>query len=153
SVTLCCATDGNHGRSVAFAARQLGCKAVVYVHEQVSPVKAAAIEALGARVERVPGTYDDAVRRARSAAAERNWLLVQDKSTDPLDETTLLVMQGYTVMVLEILEQLADQPLPTHVFLQAGVGGLAGAIAGALADMLGERRPMIVVVEPEAAAC
>jgi diaminopropionate ammonia-lyase len=152
-ITLCCATDGNHGRSVAFAAKRHGCRCVVFMHEQASAAKAAAIEALGASVVRVPGTYDDAVHHARATATRQGWMLIADTSEDELDPTTRLVMQGYGVMVLEILEQLRDAALPTHVVLQAGVGALAAAVAGLFAEMYGEQRPTIIVVEPDSAAC
>jgi diaminopropionate ammonia-lyase len=152
-VTLCCATDGNHGRSVAFAAARFGQACVVFMHEHASAAKAAAISALGARVVRVKGTYDDSIREAKAAAQREGWLLVADTSEDESDPTTRLVMQGYGVMVLEIIEQLRDAPPPTHVMLQGGVGGLAAAVAGLLSDIYGARRPLMIVVEPEAAAC
>jgi diaminopropionate ammonia-lyase len=151
-VTLCCATDGNHGRSVAFAAARYGQACVVFMHEHASVAKAAAISALGARVVRVKGTYDDSIREARAAAQREGWLLVADTSEDEHDPTTRLVMQGYGVMVLELFEQLRDSP-PTHVMLQAGVGGLAAAVAGLFAEVYGARRPLSIVVEPETAAC
>jgi len=152
-MTLCCATDGNHGRSVAFAAARFGCACMVYMHVLASAEKAAAIEALGARVVRVEGTYDDSIRCAQAAAKREGWLLIPDTSEDASDPTTRLVMQGYGVMVLEIIEQLEGRQHPTHVFLQGGVGGLAAAVSGVLADVYGERRPRVVVVEPLAAAC
>lgn len=152
-VTLCCATDGNHGRSVAFAAKRHGCRCVVFMHEQASAAKAAAIEALGARVVRMPGTYDDTVRHAHATATREGWLLIADTSDDELDPTTRLVMQGYGVMVLEILQQLRAEAPPTHVILQAGVGALAAGVAGLFAEIYGEQRPRIIVVEPDAAAC
>lgn len=152
-VTLCCATDGNHGRSVAFAAARFGQACVVFMHEHASAAKAAAISALGARVVRVQGTYDDSIREARAAAAREGWLLVPDTSEDEHDPITRRVMQGYGVMVLEIFEQLRDSQPPTHVMLQAGVGGLAAAVAGLFAEVYGARRPLSIIVEPEAAAC
>ncbi len=152
-VTLCCATDGNHGRSVAFAAQRHGCACVVFMHEDAPTAKEVAIAALGARVVRVAGTYDDSVRHAQKVATERGWVLVADTSDDAYDLTTRHVIQGYGVMILEILEQLAERPGVSHVFVQAGVGGFAAAVAGVLADVYGAARPRLVVVEPEAAAC
>jgi diaminopropionate ammonia-lyase len=150
-LTVTCATDGNHGRSVAFGARRHGCRCVVYMHEHAPQDKAAAIEALGAHVVRTHGNYDDSVRIARAAGAQANWLLVPDTSNDPDDPLPRRVMQGYGVITLELLEQL---PLaPTHVFVQAGVGGLAAAMAATLAEAYGTARPLLVVVEPERAAC
>jgi diaminopropionate ammonia-lyase len=151
SLTLACATDGNHGRSVAYAARRHGCSCVVYMHESAPADKAAAIQALGALIVRTAGTYDDSVRIARAAAKQPDWLLVPDTSDDPADPTPARVMQGYGVMALELIDELETPP--THVFVQAGVGGLAAAIAGNFAEAYGARRPMCVVVEPERAAC
>jgi diaminopropionate ammonia-lyase len=149
---FCCATEGNHGRSVALAAARLGCSAVVYMSEDSLDYKAAAIEALGARVIRIKGTYDDAVRLAREAAQREGWLLTADTG-EPGDTTVNHIMQGYGVMVLELLEQLPPASLPTHVFIQGGVGGLAAGVAGVFSDVLGEARPTLIVVEPETAAC
>ncbi len=152
-VTLCCATDGNHGRSVAFAAKKHGCGCVVFMHAQAPAAKAAAIEALGARVVRTDGTYDHSVREAAQAAQHHGWVLVADTSEDPQDPTTRHVMQGYGIMALEVLDQVRiAEPPPTHVFLQAGVGGLAAGIAGPFAEHFGKDRPMNIIVEPETAA-
>lgn len=150
--TLCCATDGNHGRSVAFAARKHGCDSVVLMHVDAPKDKAAAIEALGAKLVWIDGSYDDSVRAADRMARDNGWLLIADTSTDTEDPTTRRVMQGYGVMVLELLDQLGERR-PTHVFLQGGVGGLAAGVAGVLADTFGADRPTAIVVEPETAAC
>jgi diaminopropionate ammonia-lyase len=152
AVTLCCATEGNHGRSVAFAAKRLGCKAVVYVGERALDYKVAAIEALGARVVRTSGTFDDAARLAQGTARAEGWILISD-TNDPMDETVHRVMQGYGVIALELLEQFSGRDFPTHIFIQGGAGGLAAGIAGVLSDVLRERRPTLLVVEPETAAC
>lgn len=151
--TLCCATDGNHGRSVAFAAKRSGCRAVVFMHHAASEAKATAIRALEAEVVRMEGNYDDSVRAAERAARDRGWILVQDTSADPRDETTRQVMRGYGVLTIELLDQLDHAELPTHLFVQAGVGGLAAAVIGALTDHLGANRPACIVVEPNNAAC
>lgn len=151
--TLCCATDGNHGASVAYAAKQHGCQCVVFMHEHAPARKAEAIRQLGARVVRTSGTYDDSVRIAADAASVQGWLLIPDTSDDPRDREALHVMQGYGVMVLEMIEQFAATGTPSHVFLQAGVGGLAAAVAGVLSDHYGRNRPTLIAVEPEAAAC
>ena len=87
------------------------------------------------------------------SAEEEGWLLVPDTSEDELDPTTRLVMQGYGVMVLEIMEQLGGAAPPTHVMLQGGVGGLAAAVSGLFAEIFGANRPKVIVVEPESAAC
>lgn len=153
AATLCCATDGNHGLSVAYAAEQHGCQCVVYVHEHAPEAKVAAIRGLGARVVRTAGTYDDSVQIAAQVAAKQGWLLIPDTTDNPVDETTRQVMQGYGVMSLEMIEQFASGGVPSHVFIQAGVGGLAAGVAGVLSDRYAEQRPTFVVVEPEAAAC
>lgn len=154
SMTFACATDGNHGRSVAAAAQRAGARAVVFVHEGVSRERIAAIERFGATVHVVRGTYDDAVAEAARRSAEEGWTLLSDTSeTDDPGEARVpgLVMQGYTALVREALRDLPEPP--THVFVQAGVGGLAAAVAGHLFETLGERRPRVVVVEPARAAC
>lgn len=150
--TLCCATDGNHGQSVAFGARRYGCRCVVFVHEHAPASKVVAMQRLGAEVIRLPGSYDDSVIYARNAAASNGWLLISDTSDSPFDQVAAEVMQGYGVMALESIVQL-DNRLPTHVFMQAGVGGFAAAIAGCFAELAGTERPLTVVVEPETAAC
>ncbi len=150
-LTVATATDGNHGRSVAWGARTFGCEAVIYVHETVSAARAEAIAAFGARVVRTPGNYDEAVRRAAADAAKFGWTVVSDTSYDDYVSVPRQVMHGYGVMVLEALDQL-EAP-PTHVFLQAGVGALAAAVLTCLWDRLGASTPRIVVVEPDRAAC
>jgi diaminopropionate ammonia-lyase len=152
SPTLCCATDGNHGRSVAFGARRLGCHCVVFMHERAPEHKAMAMRALGAEVRRVAGNYDDSVHHAKQVASENGWLLISDTADTPFDLVAAEVMHGYGVMALETLEQLKGR-LPTHLIMQAGVGGLAAAIAGCLAEVGGAERPVTLVVEPETAAC
>jgi len=150
-MTFGCATDGNHGRSVAHAARQVNAKAVIFVHPGVSPVRVAAIRDVGAEVVRVEGNYDDAVAEAARVCANRNWVLLSDTSWPGYERVPSLVMQGYTLIVHEVLRALTRPP--THVFVQAGVGGLAAAIAGHFADVLGDLRPSVIVVEPARAAC
>src|SRR5690606_13113562 len=106
----------------------------------------AAIARFGAEMVRVAGNYDDSVAEAARVAAERGWTVLSDTSWPGYDYIPGLVAQGYTAMVGEILAEL-DEP-PTHVFLQAGVGGFAAAVAGHLAMVLGDRRPHATVVEP-----
>lgn len=150
--TLCCATDGNHGRSVAYAAQRLGCRCIVLMHEHAPKAKAEAIRALGAQVITTPGTYDDSVTLARRLARSNGWIEVMDTSDDEFDETVIDVMNGYATTALEICEQCHAEP-PTHAFVPAGVGGLAAAVAATFAQVFGRERPTLVVVEPEAAAC
>jgi diaminopropionate ammonia-lyase len=149
-LTVTCATDGNHGRAVAWGARRLGVKAVIYVHEHVSEGRAAAIAAFGAEVRRVPGNYDDAVRAAAKAADENGWTIVSDTSWPGYDLIPRDVMQGYAVLALEAEVQ---GPVPTHIFVQGGVGGLAAGILSYHWETRGERRPIVVVVEPDKADC
>lgn len=150
-MTFTCATDGNHGLSVAAGARLMGARAVIFVHEGVSAERCAAIEAFGARLSVVGGSYDDAVAEALRQSRARDWLLVSDTSWEGYTETPRLVMQGYSVLAHELLTQLSAPP--THVFLQAGVGGFAAAIAAALAGHYPRAMARVIVVEPARAAC
>ncbi len=151
SVTVACATDGNHGRSVAQGAQLVGAKAVIFVHAGVSEERVRAISQLGARIVRVDGTYDDSVEEASRVAAENGWIPVSDTSWPGYERIPSLVMQGYTVLVSELMEQMPAPP--THLFIQAGVGGVAAALAARFALVLQERRPFVTVVEPSRAAC
>lgn len=148
-ITVCCATDGNHGRSVAWGARMFGCRCVIFLHERVSPGRQAAIQAYGAEIIRTPGTYDDSVRSADASAKANGWFVVSDTSYPGYTEVPVDVMHGYTVMAGEILRQMGEPP--THVFLQGGVGGMAAAVVGHFVES--GLRPVFVIVEPEKANC
>jgi diaminopropionate ammonia-lyase len=151
---LICASDGNHGLSVAAAAQRAGTRACVYLPAHVNAGRAARIEALGGEVVRIPGTYDDAVQAAADAAACGAGLLISDTTRDPDDPVVKDVMAGYALLTQELVAQFRDdvRDRPTHVFIQAGVGGLAAAVAEGLLDHL--RAPgKLLIVEPEAAAC
>ncbi len=150
-MSVTCATDGNHGRSVAQGAQLVGARAAIFVHAGVSHERVAAIARFGAQMIRVEGTYDDSVGEAARVAGERGWTIVSDTSWPGYERVPGLVMQGYTAMVREAMRQLPE--LPTHVFVQAGVGGVAAAVAGHLALLLGDQRPTFVVVDPARAAC
>lgn len=150
-MTFACATDGNHGRSVAQGALLMGARAVIFVHSGVSDARVAAIAGFGAEIMRVQGNYDDSVAEAARVAGREGWTILSDTSWPGYEHIPGLVMQGYTMLVREALAELR-QP-PTHVFLQAGVGGFAAGVAGHLAMVLGERRPHITVVDPARAAC
>jgi diaminopropionate ammonia-lyase len=152
-LTVCCATDGNHGRSVAWGAQVFGCRCVIYVHATVSEGRVAAIARYGAEVIRVPGGYDDTVRRASRDAEVNGWTVVSDTSWEGYTEIPRDVMHGYTVMADEALRQLPEGRAPTHVFVQGGVGGVAAAVLARLWWDGGAERPRLVVVEPERAAC
>lgn len=152
AITVTCATDGNHGRSVAWGAQLFGCRCVIYIHATVSAGREAAIARYGAEVVRLPGNYDDAVHQAARDAERLGRFVVSDTSYPGYTDVPRDVMQGYTVMVGEALQQLGDQA-PTHIFVQGGVGGLAAAVTAQAWESLGSRRPRIVVVEPTQAAC
>jgi diaminopropionate ammonia-lyase len=150
-LTVACATDGNHGRSVAAGARIAGCRCVIFVHAGVSAARLEPIRAQGADIRVGAGTYDDCVREARETAEREGWIIVADTAWEGYEDIPLTVMQGYTVMAGEAFDVL-DQP-PTHLFLQAGVGGMAGAAAAHAQAVYADRSPMIIIVEPERAAC
>lgn len=153
TLTVTTATDGNHGRSIAWGAQVFGCNCVIYVPAKCSEGRQAAIESYDARVVRVDGTYDDAVRRAASDAAANGWYVVSDTSYTGYMDTPRDVMQGYTVMVEEAISQLPASERPTHVFIQGGVGALPAAVCGHLWETWGRQRPRLVVVEPHSADC
>lgn len=152
-ITVATATDGNHGRSVAWGAERFGCRCVIYIHSEVSEGRRRAMEKYGAQVVRVDGNYDDSVHRAQADAAENGWFIVSDTSYPGYTTLPRYVMAGYTLMMKEVLEQLPAPDALTHVLLQGGCGGLAAAVAGYLWQVLGERRPRLVVVEPVQADC
>jgi diaminopropionate ammonia-lyase len=151
---VCCATDGNHGRSVAWGAREAGLRCVIYVHEGVSEGRAQAIRGFGAEVRRVGGNYDDSVRIAAADAAREGWTVVSDTSWEGYQDIPRDVMQGYGVMVGEAIAQGGGGARPpTHVFVQGGVGGIAAATVAHLWERFGAARPRVVVVEPDKADC
>lgn len=151
TMTFACATDGNHGRSVAQGAELMGARAVIFVHSGVSEARIAAIARFGAEMVRVEGNYDFSVSEATRVATERGWTVLSDTSWPGYEYIPGLVAQGYTAMVREILSALPE--MPSHVFLQAGVGGFAAAVAGHLAIALADKRPHVTVVDPARAAC
>ena len=150
-ITVTCATDGNHGRSVAWGAQRFGCRCVIYVHATVSQGRVDAIARYGAEVRRVPGTYDDAVREAAKVADENKWFVISDTSYEGYTTVPVDVMQGYRVMADEALEQWQGA-VPTHCFMQGGVGGAAAAVSVQLRTRL-TPAPYFVVAEPDQAAC
>ena len=155
-VTFVTATDGNHGRGVAWAARQAGHKAVVYLPEGSAPQRIEAIRAQGAQATMLDMNYDQAVRFARHQANRNGWVLLQDTDLPGYQEIPLWIMQGYSTIATEIIQQLqaAGALWPTHLFLQAGVGSFSGAmIATFLTAEVPHEMPIICIVEPEAANC
>lgn len=150
-ITVCCATDGNHGRSVAWGARNFGARCVIFIHATVSDARKTAIEAYGAEVRRCVGNYDDSVREAQESASREGWFVVSDTSYPGYMEVPRDVMQGYELMAAEAFDAL---PLPpTHIFLQTGVGGMAAAVAALAVRRWGADRPAIVLCDPDQAAC
>lgn len=152
-LSVACATDGNHGRSVAWGAWMFGCKCIIYIHSGVSEGRKKSIEAYGAQVHRVDGDYDHSVHLIAAHARENGWHVVSDTSYEGYLDVPRDVMQGYTVMVEEALQQYPAGVVPSHVLVQGGVGGLAGAVCGHLWETLGPARPRFIVVEPDQADC
>ncbi len=150
-MTVVSATDGNHGRSVAWGARRFGAQCRIYIHAEVSASREEAIRALGAKVIRVNGDYDAAVAQCRWEAERYGWFIVSDTSWQGYSEIPKDVMAGYGVMAREITSELTEPA--THVFLQGGVGGLAAAVASTFYQHWGSTAPLNVVVEPELASC
>jgi diaminopropionate ammonia-lyase len=153
NITVCSATDGNHGLSVAWGAAQLGCRAVIFIHAEVSAGRENALRERGAEVVRIDGNYDDSVHMCVEAARENGWHVVSDTTSDPnMQEIPKTVMAGYTVMATEVAQQL-EGSRPTHVFIQGGVGGLAAAVCDYFCHAWAPDMPRIVIVEPELAPC
>ncbi|MDP6603944.1 MAG: diaminopropionate ammonia-lyase [Rhodospirillales bacterium] len=152
-LTVACATDGNHGRAVAWGAKQLGCKSVVYIHEHVSVGRERAIAAYGAEVRRVPGTYDDSLRIMQTDAAANGWQVISDTAGKDYGLVQLQIIAAYGVMAEEALMQMPAEAVPTHVIVQGGIGSLCAGVFGRLWDRLGADRPAFIVVEPDKADC
>lgn len=151
--TFVTATDGNHGRGVAWTASRLGQKSVVYMPKGSSAERLYNIRALGSDASITGLNYDDAVRLANTNADKYGWVMVQDTAWDGYEEIPRWIMQGYTTMAYEAVNQLANEK-PTHIFIQAGVGALSGGLTGFFADLYGdEDRPIITIVEPNKADC
>lgn len=150
-ITFVTATDGNHGRGVAWTANQLRQKSVVYMPKGSAAERLANIRAEGAEASITELNYDEAVRLANSQAEQNGWVMVQDTAWDGYEKIPRWIMQGYMTMAYEAYEQLPEKP--THIFLQAGVGSMAGAVAGFFAAVYGENRPLITIVEPDKADC
>lgn len=152
-IVATCATDGNHGRAVAWGARRLGCQCVVHLHAGVSAGREGAIRGLGAEIVRTPGDYDDSVRRCEADARRLGRVVISDTAYPGNETIPRDVMQGYTVAIAEAIEQWPASDRPTHVFIQGGVGGLAAAAIAQLWEAFGADRPRVAIVEPRAADC
>jgi len=151
AITLVSATDGNHGRSLAWGCQRFGAPCRIYIHAAVSKGRANAMRDLGAEVIRINGDYDMSVAIAKDEAAKNGWFVVSDTSWPGYSETPCDVMAGYGVMTQELCQAL-DQA-PSHVFLQGGVGGLAAGVIAGLRQYWGAAAPRAVIVEPNLAAC
>jgi diaminopropionate ammonia-lyase len=154
-ITFVTATDGNHGRGVAWAAQQLGQKAVVYMPKGSSIIRLENIKATGAEAYITEFNYDDAIRLANENAEKYGWVIIQDTAWEGYTDIPNWICQGYTTIAQEAVEQLRsyDTNKPTHVFLQAGVGSFAGAIQGFFAAEFDEDRPITAIIEPDKADC
>ena len=150
-ITFATATDGNHGKGVSWAAKLFGCSARVFMPKGSSPARAQAIRKAGpAEVEITDENYDGAVEMARKKSEEQGWILIQDTSWKGYEEIPLRIIQGYLTMASEAAGQLkSEKKAPTHVFLQAGVGAMAGGVMAYLAEEYRESPPVFCVVEPE----
>lgn len=154
-ITFASATDGNHGRGIAWAAKQLGFKCIIYVHSETSVRRIDAIKSNGAIVKVVEGNYDDAVEQVIIDAKTYGWDIISDTSWDNYTKIPTWIMQGYLTMLLEAQEQFSGQGIvkPTHIFVQAGVGALAASVIGYYHSLFGNKAPVCVVVEPDKAPC
>lgn len=152
-LTVACATTGNHGRSVAFAAKSFGCRCNIYVPLNTSPGRVDALQKLGANVVRIEGNYDLAVKAVEADAKKNGWYIISDTSYEGHEDTPRDVMHGYQVIADEIVNQLPAGVVPTHVFVQAGVGGIAAAMCSHFWQTWGAQRPRFIVVESKEANC
>lgn len=154
-MTFATTTDGNHGRGVAWAAKQLGQNAVVYMPKGSAQERVEAILRLGAECIVTDMNYDDTVRFTMQTAQKNGWEVVQDTAWDGYTKIPTWIMQGYATLADEAVEQMSAMGVtrPTHVFLQGGVGALAGGVLGYLVDVYGARNLHSVIVEPELADC
>lgn len=151
-ITFVTATDGNHGRGVAWTANQLGQRSVVYMPKGSALERLENIRKEGAEAEITDMNYDEAVRLAQKMAEEKGWVVVQDTAWEGYEDIPLWIMKGYTTIGYEIMEQIPERP--THIFLQAGVGSMAGAMTGFFSNLYpGEEKPIITIVEPAKADC
>jgi diaminopropionate ammonia-lyase len=151
-ITCITATDGNHGKAVAWTAQQLGCRAVIFMPRGTTSARLKSIRNLGADASIIDGNFDDAVQLAADRARRNRWLLIQDTAWVGYEDIPRQVMQGYLTMFDEAVEQLSPAR-PSHVFIQCGVGSLAGSLQGYLVEKYGDQRPLLTVVEPTRAAC
>ena len=151
NIVVATATAGNHGRSVAWGARRLGLKCKIFISEHVSDARGQAMSDLGADVIKVKGNYEKSLVECIKQSTENNWQIVQDVAWKDYMLVPKYTMAGYTVMMKEIVDQIKNDKI-THIILQAGVGGMAGAMIAGIARYLGNI-PETIIVEPDSAAC
>lgn len=152
-LTFVTATDGNHGRGIAWTASRLGQNSVVYMPKGSAQERLDNIRALGADASIIDGNYDEAVRFANEQARKHQWIMVQDTAWEGYEKIPGWIMEGYTTMAYEAVQQLNGER-PTHIFLQAGVGAMSGAVTGFFADLYqDDDKPVITIVEPNRADC
>lgn len=151
-LVVCTATDGNHGRAVAWGASLFGAECHVFIHANVSEARAQAIASLGAVMHRVEGNYDDSIAACNEQAALHGWQIVSDTSWEGYRDIPKMIMAGYSVMTFEMMDQL-DGEIPTHVILQAGCGAMAGALIASMWHHWGARLPTIIMVESDRSDC
>jgi len=153
--TFFAATDGNHGRAVAWAARELGQKAVIFMNKGCPEVRLEHIKREGAEASISDLNYDDTIRFVTDLASKTpNSVIVQDTAWEGYTDIPGWIMQGYAVMALEACEQLKEQEIkPTHMLIQAGVGAFAGSAQALVSNYYGNNAPTTFVVEPHAADC
>jgi diaminopropionate ammonia-lyase len=150
-IVVATATAGNHGRSVAWGARRLGLKCKIFISEFVSEARGQAMSDLGADVIKVEGNYEKSLIECIKQSTENNWQIVQDVAWKDYMQVPTYTMAGYTVMMKEIVDQVNNEKI-SHIILQAGVGGMAGAMIAGIARYL-NNVPVTLVVEPDSAAC
>ncbi len=151
-ITFISATDGNHGRGVAWTAHELGQKSIILMPKGSAMERLLNIRAAGADATITDLNYDDAVRLANKMAEEHGYVMVQDTAWEGYEDIPTWIMQGYMTMAYEAYLELKDVR-PTHIFIQAGVGSLAGAVIGFFSGVYKEKKPIMTVVEPDQAAC
>ena len=150
-IVVATATAGNHGRSVAWGAKRLGLKCKIFISEFVSEARGQAMSDLGADVIKVKGNYEKSLSECIKQSTENNWQIVQDVAWKDYMLIPKYTMAGYSVMMKEIIDQINNEKI-THIILQAGVGGMAGAMVAGIARYL-SNVPVTIVVEPDSAAC
>ncbi len=150
NIIISSATAGNHGKSVAWGAQRLGLQCKIFVSQYVSETRVKEIEKFGADVIRVRGNYENSLNECKKLSKKNNWIIVQDVSTKNYSHVPLLTMAGYSIMIKEISKQTTHYI--THIFLQAGVGGMAAGVVAGVAKYF-KRIPKIIIVEPDGADC